>query len=74
MSADSRSQDLSAPDAPRTGSFIDHKTRSVQQMNGSPNCLGVNLSEVGAAVLGVSKQDDVSIVVFENGIWIPQDD
>jgi hypothetical protein len=52
---------------------MDHKTRSVQQMNGSPNCLGVNLSELGAAVLGVTKQDDLSIVIFERGIWIPKE-
>lgn len=73
MAAEGRQQDLSATDEPRTGAFIDHKTRSVQQMNGSENCLGVNLSEVGAAVLGVQKQDDVGIVIFEKGLWIPKD-
>lgn len=73
MSAEGRHQDLSAPEAPHTGAFMDHKTRSVQQMNGSPNCLGVNLSELGAAVLGVTKQDDLSIVIFERGIWIPKE-
>lgn len=67
-------RDFAAPSAPNTGRFMDLKTRSVQQMNGSTNCLGTNLSEIGATVLGVSAQDDVDLVIYENGIWIPRAD
>lgn len=74
MSAGERQQDFSAASAPETGQFIDLKTRSVQQMNGSSNCLGTNLSELGAAILGVGKQDDLNLVIYEKGIWIPKDD
>lgn len=74
MSAEGRQQDLSAASAPDTGNFIDLKTRSVQQMNGSPNCLGTNLSELGTAILGVGKQDSLDLVIYERGIWIPKDE
>lgn len=65
---------LDAPSAPETGRFMDVKTRSVQQMNGSENCLGTNLSELGATVLGVSVQDELDLVIYEDGIWIPRAD
>lgn len=67
-------KDLTAASAPDTGDFHDIKTRSVQQMNGSANCLGVNLSELGAAILGIDKSDDVQLVIYNNGIWIQTDD
>lgn len=74
MSAGRRQPDLAAESAPRTGNLLDVKTRSVQQMNGSKNCLGTNLSEMGTSVLGVEKQDSLQLVVYENGIWIPRND
>jgi len=43
-------------------------------MNGSTNCIGTNLSETGASILGIEKQDDVDLVIYERGIWIPRDD
>lgn len=72
MSTDGQSQDFAAPSAPETGSFIDLKTRSAQQMNGSPNCIGTNLSDLGSTILNLSKQDDVTLVIYEKGIWIPK--
>jgi len=74
MSTGESSTDLASPNAPETGRFIDVKTRSAQQMNGSTNCIGTNLSETGASILGIEKQDDVDLVIYERGIWIPRDD
>jgi len=67
-------RDLTDPSAPDAGDLLDVKTRSVQKMNGSENCLCVNLSELGATVLGTSKSDDVRLAIYNNGIWIPKDD
>lgn len=72
MAAGERRHDHSL--SPETGDLIDTRTRSVQQMNGSTNCLGTNLSELGASVLRVDKQDDLELVIYENGIWIQRDD
>lgn len=76
MAAGSHKQDhrtdYTRPECPETGSFRDMKTRSVTRMNGSDNCLGVNLSEAGSVILGVTPEDDLNLVIFENGIWIPK--
>ena len=72
--AASEGEDFSSPAAPSTGRFMDLKTRKVQKMNGSENCLGTNLSELGATILGVSKQDEIDLVIYQNGVWIPRND
>lgn len=72
MSANSGRPDLSSPAAPATGDLKDVKSRSIQRMGGSSNCLGVNLSDVGATIIGVQYQDSVDLVIYENGIWIPK--
>lgn len=74
MSANSRRHDFSAPTAPATGDFKDVKTRSVQRMGGSSNCLGVNLTDVGTTILGIDVTDDVDLVIYEQGIWIPKNE
>lgn len=74
MAANQRPQDLMSPSAPETGDFHDVETRSVQRMGGGTSALGVNLSTKGVMILGVSKTDEVDLVIFENGIWIPKDD
>lgn len=74
MATSEQSRDLTSPSAPDAGDLLDIKTRSVQKMNGSENCLGVNLSELGASVLGARKSDDLQLAIYNNGIWIPKDD
>jgi len=74
MAASKPENDLTARSAPETGDLLDIKTRSVQEMGSSQNCLGANFSEMGAKVLGVEKADDVRLAIYSNGIWIPKDD
>jgi len=74
MAASKHKPDLTEDTAPITGAFHDVKTRSVQQMNGSENCLGVNLSELGATILNVEKRDNLQLVIYNNGIWVQKDD
>jgi hypothetical protein len=61
-----------SPEEPETGDLHGVETRSVQRMGGGTSALGVNLSKTGATVLGVEPQDDLELVVFEKGIWIPK--
>lgn len=72
MSAEPRQQDRSKSVA--TGALKDVQMRSVQAMGGSDNCCGVNLSRVGSVILGVAPGDDVSLVIYENGVWIPKNE
>lgn len=69
-----KTTDLSDPSAPETGDLKDVLSRSVQKMGGSSNCLGANLTDKGTMMLGVTEEDDVSLAIFENGIWITKDD
>lgn len=74
MSVERQGEDYSSSSAPVTGRLIDHKTRTASKMGGSGNCVGVNLSETGVALLGIGTRDEVSLVIYENGIWIPKND
>jgi len=42
-------------------------------MGGKETCLGTNLTNVGSTLLGVTKEDDVTLIICENGIWIPKE-
>lgn len=53
------------------GRLLEIKTRSVQQMSGNSNCLGVNISQTGSVILGVESADTVRLAIYDNGIWIP---
>jgi hypothetical protein len=62
--------DPAAPDAPHVGQLRDIKTRHVQRMGGSDNCLGSNLSELGATVLGVEHGDEVQLHIYDDAVVV----
>jgi len=72
MAANQPAKDLMSSSAPETGDFYDVVTRSVQRMGGGTSALGVNLSTKGVMILSVEKCDEVDLVIYENGIWIPR--
>lgn len=63
-------QENRSPAALSTGELKALKSRSVQRMGNSENCLGVNLTEFGTLMLGITAEDDVSLRIYENGIWV----
>lgn len=74
MSAESGHGDRSALTTPPMGDLKDVQVRSVQMMGGSENCLGVNLSNTGSVILGITADDDVTLRIYENGIWVSRSD
>ena len=69
MAANSQKQ-MVTPIEIEPGRLLEVKIRSVQKMSGSSKCLGVNISQIGRAILGVEAADSVQLVVHDNGIWI----
>jgi len=57
-----------------TGSLIDDFTRKAQERC-SGNGINANLTSVGASIHGIEQSDELTVLVFEEGIWIsPQGD
>lgn len=57
-----------------TGDLIDDATRKAQQRSDAENSVRVNLTEKGAWYHGIDGGDELSLVIFEEGIWISTTD
>jgi len=60
-------------EAPDTGAVVKETSRSIQRLNNSENCLGINIPSLAATVHDFDARDDAEIVIYENGIWIPRE-
>jgi len=66
--------DLSAPDAPEAGEFIDAQLRTARDPGGGDYHTVVNLTGLGCRLHDITSGEQLTIAVYENGIWIPRDD
>ena len=55
-----------------TGDLIDDFERRAQELSGS-NGIYSNLTEFGATLHGIEQSTPVTVLVFEEGIWITKD-
>jgi hypothetical protein len=52
------------------GQLLDIQTRSIQKLGGSTASLGVNLTNLGVRIHGLTAEDEAMVHVYTNGIWI----
>lgn len=57
-----------------TGDIVDDFTRTAQGRVDAENSVSVNLTEKGVWYHGIDSGDELSLVVFEEGIWISTTD
>jgi len=57
-----------------TGDLVDDVTRKAQQRPDAQNSVRVNLSEKGAWYHDIAGGDELSLLIFEEGIWVSTTD
>lgn len=66
--------DLSAPEAPRAGGLVDIQTRKPQKGGGRGSQVLINVTDLGRKLHNIEPHVSTTVVIYENGIWIPKND